>query len=322
MKIGFIGGVGHHCLRQALRKGDVLAVASDGHAPEPARQRCEAFEGAVWYEDPATMLDTFRPDVVNVGAVYGYNGDLIALALERGLPVVSDKPVAASDAQLQRLRMLAKGPARLITEFPFRVHPEFSAAREAIASGRIGSPVLVSGQKSYRFNVRPDWYGSREAYGGTMLWVASHAIDFIEYVAGIRFRRVIGIQGNLSRPAYAEMEDHCVLAGEMDSGATALVHADYLRPKGAQTHGDDRLRVAGTAGVIEVREGMCQLADDAQSVTLDPVEGPLAGQRMLAAALGADTAVYSTEESLRTAGLLLACRTAADTRAWVDVPEC
>ena len=141
----------------------------------------------------------------------------------------------------------------MLTEFDFRCRKEFRAAREIVRSGQIGEPVLITAQKSYRFGKRPVWYSDRTQYGGLMLWVASHAIDAIRFTTELRFRRVIGRSGNLSQPAFGSMEDHCTATFEMENGATGIVHADFLRPATAPTHGDDRLRIAGSKGVVEVR---------------------------------------------------------------------
>jgi hypothetical protein len=40
----------------------------------------------------------------------------------------------------------------------------------------------------------------------------------------------------------------------LDNGGTAALHMDYCRPATAPTHGDDRLRLAGTMGVAEYME--------------------------------------------------------------------
>ncbi len=50
------------------------------------------------------------------------------------------------------------------------------------------------------------------------------------------------------------------LAGEI----LASVSIDYLRPETAPTHGDDRLRVAGTGGVMEVRQGKVFLIQESE----------------------------------------------------------
>ena len=323
MRLAFIGGYGHHYLRHLLREPDAgqytVALASDGHDAEAARQLMAKLGQVTWYDDPRHLLDAFGPDVVSVGAVYGYNGDIAALALERDIPVVSDKPIAATWEQLQRLRELTvEKPRILLTEFPFRSQPEFRAARAAVMEGRIGEVVLATAQKSYRFGSRPSWYGSRADYGGTMLWVASHGIDAIRFCGGQRFHRAIGVQGNLSRPAYGDMEDHCVALFELENGGSAVVHADYLRPAGAATHGDDRLRIAGSRGVVEVRDDRCRLLagdepeqDITETATVRPVH-----QELLAALRGECGEFYSTELSLEMAVILLRVREAADQRQW------
>ena len=48
--------------------------------------------------------------------------------------------------------------------------------------------------------------------------------------------------------------DDTVSLFEFAGGATGIVHADFLRPAKAPTHGDDRLRVVGGTGTIEVRD--------------------------------------------------------------------
>jgi hypothetical protein len=38
------------------------------------------------------------------------------------------------------------------------------------------------------------------------------------------------------------------------NGGTATCHLDFLRPESAHTHGDDRLRIAGSEGVLEAED--------------------------------------------------------------------
>lgn len=324
MKIGFIGGNGHHYLRQLLQEPNgqeySAAASGDGHDDNAARAMAQRSGITNWYETATQLLDEFRPDVISLGAVYGYNGDVAALALERDIAVVSDKPVAATWRQFERLRELTQNPARvLLTEFPFRSYREFRAARAAVQDGRIGEVILATAQKSYRFgSSRPAWYADRESYGGTMLWVASHGIDAIRFASGQNFKHVIGVQGNLSRPDYGAMEDHCVALFELENGAHAVVHADYLRPAGAATHADDRLRIAGSKGVLEVRDQRCHLlcgdepeADITETAVVAPVH-----LELLAALRGDCSEFYSTAHSLEMAETLLRARDAADKPQW------
>lgn len=326
MRIAFIGGFGHFKLRPCLADPQFqidqpVAVASDGHAPDAARSMADRIEGARWFDDPIDMLDRFRPDIVNIGAVYAWNGDLVAAAAERGVPVVCDKPIAASREQLDRLHAIAAtNDTPILTEFEMRVAPPIRAAFDAVGNGAIGRLVLATAQKSYRFGKRPEWYGRRADFGGLMLWVAAHAIDFLAFTSRATYRRVIGVQGNLSRPDFPEMEDHTVAMFELDGGAHAVVHADYLRPEGSETHGDDRLRLVGTEGIVEVRDRVCRLIDTAGERELTPDQPPRPIHvELIDAAFHGNQSLFSTGQSLQMAEVLIAARDAADRREWVTI---
>ncbi|MCX5662933.1 MAG: Gfo/Idh/MocA family oxidoreductase [Planctomycetota bacterium] len=343
MRIAFIGGNGHHKLAGALRDEAALpgphevAVAGDGCNDEAARRLHAGMTrdaaGAKWFDDARAMFDAFKPEAVSVGAVYAKNGDWVAAALERDLPVISDKPIAATAEQLQRLERLSRAnPKRVIvTEFEYRSQAAFRAARDAVADGRLGQLVLATAQKSYRFSAdgnagpgaRPAWYADRSLYGGTILWVASHAIDAVRFTTGLRVRAVAGAQGNLGKPAFGSMEDHTISLLQLEGGVHAVVHADYCRPAKAATHGDDRLRLAGSKGLLEIRDGRCKLTThDAPEADITDQASPLPGHReMLAGLLGQDDSLYGTAASLEMARVLLAARAAADSPNWMPVVE-
>jgi predicted dehydrogenase len=328
MRIAFIGGWGHHYLRGLLPPGQSPvpidpAAASDGHDPDAAKRWAASHNVTRWFDTPDQIFDEFKPDIVSIGAVYGFNSDLAAQSLEKNIPTVCDKPIAANWQQLSRLKnLLASDPRRiLLTEFDFRSRPDFRAARQAVADGLIGDPILITAQKSYRFGARPPWYADRAAYGGTLLWIASHGIDAVQWVSGRQLKRVIGRQNNLSRPQFGSMEDHLALLMELDNGGTAVVHADFLRPAASPTHGDDRLRIVGADGLLEVIDNRCTLttaraapARITDRATVRPIH-----LEMLDALTSPPNPWFSTAQSLATAELLLHARDAADAQRWIDL---
>lgn len=321
MKFGFIGGNGHHYLRAAMGEGDSAVVSHDGvdeAAARSWRERMLAGQGGDWIESPERLLES-GIEVLSVGAVYGVNNKWVCAALEAGIPVVSDKPLATTREQLEKLKVVVRksagksGGGVVVTEFDMRCRAEFAAARKAVREGRIGEVTLATGQKSYRWGNRPEWYKNRELYGGTILWVAAHAIDAIAFATGLEMKAVGGVCGNVSHPEYGSVEDYTVTTYQIGGKAGGVVHADYLRPASAPTHGDDRIRVAGTGGVLEVREGRCVLIgkEGVQDITGE-CEARVPGKVMLADALGRGDGTYGTEHSLALAELLLASREATD----------
>jgi predicted dehydrogenase len=325
MRLAFIGGYGHHYLRPLPKESGMGIEAPIAWAPSGAddngSSRIAEFAGDLKiYDDPIKLLDDYKPDVLSVGAIYGHNGNYIAAALERGIrQIVSDKPIATTWEQLNRIRELTRdGSARVLTEFDFRSRREFRAARDAVRSGLIGQPILATAQKSYRFGERPKWYSDRTLFGGLMLWVASHAIDAIRFTTDLPFHRVSARGGNLSQPAYGSMEDHCSALFELEGGATGIVHADYLRPPAAPTHGDDRLRIAGTKGVLEVRDRKCILiGSDGEKEITDTAHPQPMHLELLSALRNESRDLYSTLLSLELAEILLHARDAQDQQEWI-----
>ncbi len=327
MKLAFIGGNGHHYLKGALQDESIaitaLAAASDGADPAGAKRNAENLGISEFFDDTSKMLDSFKPDVVSVGAIYAHNGDCVAACLKRDIPVVSDKPIAGTWEQLAMLRELAAGTNRVIvTEFDFRSRPEFRAARKAVQDGLLGEIVLATAQKSYRFGERrPDWYADRKQYTGTILWVAGHGIDAIRFATGLKYTRVFGKHGNIAKPDYGDMEDHTANLFELENAATGIVHADFLRAAKAPTHGDDRLRLIGSKGQLEVRDGRCRLATHEQEETdiTDTVKTQPIHREILAALRGENSDLYGTAQSLEMATVMLAARDAADGQKLVDI---
>jgi len=329
MRLAFVGGWGHSNLKRLLNNPKYsfdgpIPVASDGIDAARAKEFANNLGVPTkFYESAEKMLDEVKPQVVNVGSMYGLAGEVIAKVLQRGIPVVSDKPVAGTWEQLAELKKLtsANPNARLISEFEYRCQPAFRAAWKAVHDGMIGDVIMATAQKSYRFGSRPAWYGDRKKYGSTILWVASHGVDWVHYVTGKRYARVTGRHGNMSHPELPQMEDHTFNLYEFEGGGTAAVHADYLRPAKAPSHGDDRLRIVGSKGQLEVLNDKCVvITNDAEpqdiTSTVTPRSGP---EEMLASALGESDAVFSTAQSLYIASVLLHSRDAADTQTWINL---
>lgn len=309
-RVLFIGGNGHHYLRTLLPDritGVCLTDPADpvASADWAARHDVERFDGG--FDD---AVQRFDPQVVSVGAVYNHNGRYVRAALRAGLPVVSDKPVAADESMLAEIQALATadGAPPLLTEFDWRARPALRAARLAFDAGQIGTLVLAVGQKSYRFGNRAHWYADPRHYCGTMMWVASHALDAIAFVSGSQPTVLSARGGNVSRSDFGSMEDHVVALLELPGGATGVIHADLINPEASPTHGKDRLRFVGAHGELLVEDDRCILTtnDAAPRDITDEVSQalPLA-ERLLAAALGQADPAFNTSASLATARLML-----------------
>jgi len=208
------------------------------------------------YDDFRKMLDVEKPDVVGV---CNENGDHAATAItcaERGIHVIVEKPLATT---LEQLTALQKAAAQHKTHITVQLGARYGAAyrtmRSLIAEGEIGEPVAIGAQKSYKLGLtasaRPLWMRRRASWGGSILYAGIHMIDLMRFTSGREYTEVAAFQSTIGDPSIGELENNCAIIYKLDNRGTANLRTDYLRPDSAPTHGDDRLRIIGTKGVIE-----------------------------------------------------------------------
>lgn len=91
----------------------------------------------------------------------------------------------------------------------------------------------------------------RSSFGGTIPYIGIHMVDLMRWLSGREFVEAVSLQAHIGFPDYGQMENSTGTLFRLDNGGVGVLHMDYLRPSTAGSHGDDRLRLAGTAGVVE-----------------------------------------------------------------------
>ena len=219
------------------------------------------------YADYAKMIEEVKPDVAVVSTRLDLIPDVIIVAANAGCHIIAEKPLALDKDNLEKVRQAAKqNNVKLTAMLSMRSEPEFVAAREVYQSGAVGEAVLVNGRKSYKYGSRPEWFGDKDKYGGTIGWVGIHAFDFINFVTGLGFSKVAAMQSNFSHPKRPACEDNCTIISELSNGGHCTVSVDLFRPSSARSHGDDWIRVVGTKGIIEARgsDNTCRVLVDTE----------------------------------------------------------
>lgn len=245
---------------------EIVAICDSDPKVTERQARNPRLAAAKRYPDYRRMLDSEKLDVV---AVCNSNGDRAAAILEcaaRKLNVVAEKPLATELADLARVRRaVEENRIRLGMLLPMRYSPPYLALKKIVDSGQIGEVVQIGAQKSYKLGDRPGWMLRRASYGGTIPWIGIHMVDLMRFTSGREFIGAASFQGRIGDKNIGEMETVTASIFEMDNGGAAALRMDYFRPATAATHGDDRLRLAGTKGVAEYMA--------ATGVTLIPAVG-------------------------------------------------
>lgn len=276
------------------------------------------------YDDYRELLERESLDVVGVCLPYYQNAEASIAAARRGIHVLSEKPAATTLADLTRLEQeIRKSGVHYSIMLDMRTLPVFQAARRAVQEGAIGEPILISSQKSYKYgSERPWFYKERATYGGTIPWVGIHALDYMQWVSGQKYTEVAAYAGNKAHPATPGCEDHAGLLLRLANGGTATCHLDFLRPEAAPTHGDDRLRIAGSEGVLEVSEAQNRvsvISSKGRSGDL-PLSAPVDFFAFFVAALrGEGQPPVTSAEAFDITRTCLKARDAADNGTWVTL---
>ena len=280
MKLCMIGSRGHcHYVFESLKEVPFveLAAVSSGCEDSPQRlldgaARC-GFTPKV-YDDYREMLDREKPDLVSVDGPFDRHAEMCIEALRRNINVFCEKPIALDFASLDEIEKAhAAASAKIVSMVGLRYEPAFQHAHELVEAGAVGKVKLIGTRKSYRFGVRPDFYRNRATYGGTIPWVGSHAMDWMIYYGKSGFDTVWACEERSDNFGYGDLEVAAQCLFRMSNGIIAQASIDYLRPAAAPTHGDDRVRIAGTDGVLEVAGGRIMLID-AQGEREIPVPPP------------------------------------------------
>ena len=274
MKIVIIGGAGHigyalngiSANNQKLKLCAFSSAVKDDMSSATA-EMLESKFGAKSYDDWRIMLSEIKPDVAVIATRFDLNGIISLECLKLGIHCFTEKAVAHSVDLLSEIETAAQANnAQVIGMHGMRYTPEFFAAYEAVCSGIIGDIVMLYGRKSYRFGAsRPDFYRKRETYGGTIPWVALHALDWFHWLAGLP-AEVYAAHTSKGNRGYGDCESATVVSVRYGNGIVGTVSADFLRPEKAESHGDDQLRIAGTKGVIEVAHGKAILTTNDEPV--------------------------------------------------------
>ena len=274
MNIVQIGGVGHYAyaLPTAKKYGMKMTGVCCPDAEDSlvrVLKHLETFGYAPRvYENAEDMLEKEKPDIAIVNTVMYENARYAMMALKKGISVFCEKPVAVNletlnelEAVYREAKMKNKGVC-FCGMFGIDYLPHFETACRFVKNGGIGEVLLANAQKSYRMGNRARFYSDREKYGGTIPWVAIHGIEWIARIGGLKPVSAAALGNSACNAGNGTMEASTLCQFACEGGKMASVSADVLRPANAPTHDDDRLRLVGTKGILEVRAGRTFVIDE------------------------------------------------------------
>lgn len=235
--LGFIGKVHAAGLH---RLGVDLHVHDD--RTELQREAVDT-HGATAHDDYASLLDAV--DVVDICTPTDTHAALAIAAAAAGKPVISEKPLARTvDEVAQLLDVFRSAGLPLHVAQVVRFFPEYAAAHDAVAAGRIGRPAVLRLTREGGLPGWGRWLHDPVRSGGLILDVMIHDIDFARYIAG----DVVRVYATQTRPVgETGVKTHAYAILTHESGAVSHVTASWARKDGFRTS----FEFAGDAGILE-----------------------------------------------------------------------
>lgn len=177
-------------------------------------------------------------------------------AFQAGQHVLTEKPIAVSVSEGERLIQAAKSTDRVFSiMFNQRTNSLYQKARELVSSGALGDLKRVVW-------IITNWYRTQSYYdsgswratwggegGGVLLNQAPHNLDLLQWICGMPVSLLAKCE--VGKYHDIEVEDSAEIYGELSGGARFA----FLTTTG-EYPGTNRLEIAGDLGKIVIEEGV------------------------------------------------------------------
>lgn len=248
LRVGLVGcgSMGREHLNIMARIPEAQIVGVCDHY-EPGAQRVGAEKSIPYWTDVERFYDEAKPQAVHLCSPSGLHADQGIAAAERGIHVLSEKPLDLNLEKVDHLIALCdQKQVWLGCIFQRRMSHAMQTVQRAIAEGKMGRILACSvGIKWWRSQEYYDssgWRGTWAMDGGTLANQAIHTLDQMVWMAG----PVVEVEyAHLETKMHTiEVEDFALVVVRFENGARGTIEATTCcRPDLAS-----RIEIYGTNG--------------------------------------------------------------------------
>ncbi|WP_105968989.1 Gfo/Idh/MocA family protein [Streptomyces geranii] len=234
-------------------------ITADPEAPpgDPTRGRALAERLGVAYADTWDEVFAQRPDAVIVTSENARHRHLVERAAASGAHVLCEKPLATTEADATAMiDACADAGVRLMTAYPVRFSPAFTALRRAFAEGSLGGLISVHGANNGSNPARSHaWFADPELAGGGAL--ADHTVHVADLVDAL-------LDGEQAAEVYAqansvlddggptpEVETAGLVTIRYPGGLVTAVDASWSHPPDHPTWGGLAMTCVAEKAIVE-----------------------------------------------------------------------
>ena len=236
-----------------------------GRREETTRAFAERWSVPRWFTDPATMLAEVELDAVVISTANDSHHGLAMAALEAGLHVLCEKPLALDVDQAREMADAARArQAITLVPFTYRYMPMVRWVRRLIDEGYVGRPRQFNLRYYSGFGLDGEyaWRFDREVAGAGIIGdLGSHWIDLARWLLDEEETSVSAVSSRFvergPRPddtPYEPLEDSALLTLRYRSGACGVLHVTAAAWEGSDGLGQlHELDIHGDEGTLHAR---------------------------------------------------------------------
>jgi predicted dehydrogenase len=241
LKVGVIGlGMGGAHINGFRTHPNVEVTAAADTDPARLEQRGKKEFGIErLYSSAEEMIDSEKLDIVSVATPNKFHKHLTIMALQKGMHVLCEKPMAMNAKEAEEmLKVSKKTKKRLMINFSFRFTPQSYALKKEVESGILGE-IYFARTLWHRRRGMPGfggWFGTKAlSGGGPLIDLGVHRLDLALWL--MNYPKPVWVMGSAynhiaSRIAKEQkkifdVEDIAVAMIKFENGATLELEASW-----------------------------------------------------------------------------------------------
>jgi predicted dehydrogenase len=241
-------GKGHLAKETSLAEVTFVGVADVVPAAVDAASAQYGIPGFYGYQQ---LIDSGKCEAVLIATPHPFHAPIALYAIERGLHVLSEKPIAVTVREADRMiDAAAKAGVKLGVMFQTRLEPAMRQAHQLLQEGAIGRvyrSVLVANHwyRTQAYYDSGSWRGTWKGEGGGILMNQSpHSMDIFIWLGGKPTRVLARAETRAHR---IEVEDTVEALLDYEPG-----HTGYFYTTTAEWPGEDRYEFTGDRGKLVI----------------------------------------------------------------------
>ena len=251
------GRISTNHIKAAVNNGlEIVAVCDivSSHMEDVlAKHGLEKDETIKRYTDYEELLDKEKPELVSIATESGSHAKIALAAIDRGIPVIIEKPMAMSIADAD---LIIKRSREMKVKVSACHQNRFNVAvqkmRKALEEGRFGrlshGSIHVRWNRNKAYYDQAPWRGTWAEDGGTLMNQCIHGIDLLRWTFGDDVEEVYGMTRQVMHP-YLEAEDVGMAVVRFKNGAIATIEGTVnVYPKNLE----ETLYIFGEKGTVKI----------------------------------------------------------------------